>query len=93
MMFPGRKSAFRAGFWPNCNRERPPISVLSGSNRATIRPGRPIYGPKALLRNMEYNFEAFLQVLAESSRSAARRFQDPGPGFRTLPDLILYVAQ
>ena len=69
IMLPARKSAFRAGFWPDCYRERTQIglpaglrpaggliSVLSfpGSSPAKIRPGRPIYGPEALLHNIEY---------------------------------------
>jgi hypothetical protein len=28
--------------------------MLPGSSPAKIRPGRPIYGPEALLRNIEY---------------------------------------
>jgi hypothetical protein len=28
--------------------------VFSGSSPAKIRPGRPIYGPEALVRNIEY---------------------------------------
>ncbi len=56
---PGRKSVFRAGFWPDCYREstdiglpavlRPaggPISVFSRLQSGQIRPGRLIYGPE-----------------------------------------------
>ncbi len=63
---PGHKSAFRAGFWPACDREStemgPPagrrpagghISVLSRWQSGQIRSGRPTYGPEALLRNIE----------------------------------------
>ncbi len=64
---PGWQSAFQARFWPDCYRAsikigppagiRPvggPISVFSGSSPAKTRPGMPIYGPEALLRNIEY---------------------------------------
>ncbi len=47
-MLPGRKSAFRAGFWPDCYR------CFPGSSPAKIWPGRLIYGPEASLRNIEY---------------------------------------
>ena len=64
-MAPSWKLAFRAGLWPDCYREntaigplaglRPaggPISVFHSRNPAEILPGRPIYGPEALLRNI-----------------------------------------
>jgi hypothetical protein len=61
VVLPGRKSDFRAGFWPDCYRERTEISALRpafgrpegrfrffhGSSPATIRPGRPISAPEA----------------------------------------------
>ena len=63
---PGHKSAFRAGFWQDCYRESTeidppagrrlagrPISMLSGNSPAKIQPGRRIYGPEALPRNIE----------------------------------------
>ncbi len=62
MVLPGRKSAFRARLWPDCYREiteigppagQKPISLLSGGSPAKIRPGRPIYGPEAVVRNIE----------------------------------------
>ncbi len=53
-MLPGRKSAVRAGFWPDCYRERTEISPPAGSSPAQIRPGSPISGPEAVLRNIEY---------------------------------------
>ncbi len=43
IMLPGRKSAFRGGF-----------SCFPGSSPAKIRLARPISGPEALLRNIEY---------------------------------------
>ena len=61
-MLPGRKSAFRAGFWSDCYREntgpafgRPEgrFRCFPGSSPTKIRPGRPIYGPEALLHNIE----------------------------------------
>jgi hypothetical protein len=65
IVLPGHKSAFRAGFGPDCYREdteigppagrRPaggPISVFSWS-LGKIRPGRPISSPEALLCNIE----------------------------------------
>jgi hypothetical protein len=70
IMLPGRKSAFRAGFQPDCYRENteigPPAGrrpaqgrfrCFPGSSPAQIRPGRPISGPEALLRNIEYPWE------------------------------------
>ena len=48
-VLPGRKVAFRAGFWPDCCRESTEIGPP-----AKIRPGRPIYGPEALLRDIGY---------------------------------------
>jgi hypothetical protein len=60
----GRKSVFRAGFWPDCYRESPEalrpafgqlegrFRCLPGSIPAKIRPGRPISGPEALLRSI-----------------------------------------
>ena len=66
IVLPGRKSAFRAGFWPDCFREsteigpgrpkagrRADFGAFPGSRLAKIRPGRPIYSPEALLRNIE----------------------------------------
>ncbi len=47
IVLPGRKSAVRAGFWPDCYRES------TGSSPVKIRPGRPISCPEALLRNIE----------------------------------------
>ncbi len=70
MVLPGRKSDFRAGFWPDCYREStkigPPAEgqpegrfrCFPGSSPAEIRPGRLIYGPEALLRNIEYPWES-----------------------------------
>jgi hypothetical protein len=58
IVVPGRESAFRAGFWPDCYRENAEIGrpecrfrFFPGSSPAKIRPGRPIYGPEALLPN------------------------------------------
>ncbi len=66
IMPPGRKSAFRARFWPDCYRKnteiglrpafgRPegPLQRFPGSSPAKIRPGSVISGPEALLRNMK----------------------------------------
>ncbi len=66
-MVSGRKAAFRAGFWQDSVREsteidppagrRPagrPIRFFPGSSPAKIRPGMPIFGPEAPLRNMDY---------------------------------------
>jgi hypothetical protein len=64
---PGRKSALRAGFWPACYRESTEIGFPAGqrgrpegrfwcspgSRLAKIRPGRPIYGTEAVLRDIE----------------------------------------
>ena len=46
IMLPARKSAFRAGFWPDCDWESTEIGPPAG-RRAKIRPGRPISGPEA----------------------------------------------
>ncbi len=54
LVLPGRKSAFRAGFWPDCYRENTEIHLIPGSSPAKILPGRPISGSKALLHNLEY---------------------------------------
>ncbi len=60
IVLPGHNSDFRARLWPDCYREKPeigppaggPISVLSRQHSPVkIRPGRPISGPEALLRN------------------------------------------
>ncbi len=66
IMLPGRKSAFRAGFEPDCYREstemafRPAFGrpadrfrCVPGSSPAKIRRGRPFYGPEALVRQRE----------------------------------------
>ncbi len=66
ILLPCRKSAFRAVFEPDCYREStevgPPagrgpaggtILMFPGSSPAKIRPGSPIYGPEALLPNIE----------------------------------------
>jgi hypothetical protein len=66
---PGRKSAFRARFGPDCYRESTKIRLrpafgrpegrfqsFPGSSPAKIWPGRPINGPEALLHNIEYLF-------------------------------------
>ena len=66
IVLPGRKSAFRTGFWPDCCRETTEIGLRSAEGRpegrfrcipdsspAKIRSGRPIYGPEALLRSIE----------------------------------------
>ncbi len=56
----GRKSAFRAGFWPDCYREstdigrRADFEAFPVAVRPKIQLGRPICGPEALLRNIEY---------------------------------------
>ncbi len=50
-----------AGFWPECYQESAEIGprpeglflYFLGSNPAEIQPGRPIYGPEAILRNMK----------------------------------------
>ncbi len=66
IMFPGRKSAFRVGFWPVGYLERseigPPAGLLPaggfcfvcfpGSSPARIWLARPILGPEALVHNM-----------------------------------------
>ncbi len=39
------------------------LRPLSGSSPAKIRPGRPIYGPEALLRNIEYPWEGLGGIL------------------------------
>ena len=67
IVLPGRKSALRAGFWPDCYWEGSEIGLrpadgrpdgvfrcFPGSSPAKIRPGRPTYGPEALLRDTEY---------------------------------------
>jgi hypothetical protein len=64
LVLPGRKSAFRVGFWPACCRESTeigafgqpegPVRCSPGSSPAEIRSGMPIYGPEALLHNIEY---------------------------------------
>ena len=41
IVLPGRNSAFRAGFWLDCYRDK-----------TEIGPARPIYGPETLLRNI-----------------------------------------
>ncbi len=64
IVLPGRTSGFRAEFRPDSSREslrfsppaglRPaggPILRLSRFDPAEIRPGRPISGPEALVRN------------------------------------------
>ena len=67
IVLPGRNSAFRAGFWPDCyrgkHRNRPSGRPSAGRRavfgsfpvavRPKIRPGRPISGPEALVRNIE----------------------------------------
>ncbi len=69
-LLPGRKSAFRAGLWPDCYHEKteigppagrrpaggPRFRFSPGSSPAKIRPGSQIYGPEALLCNIEYMF-------------------------------------
>ena len=73
---PGRTftlSTFRAGLWPACYGEgtksagrRPDFGAFPvGSRLAKTRPGRPIYGPEALLRDI-YGPEALLRWLATS---------------------------
>jgi hypothetical protein len=59
IVLPGRKSAFRARFWPDCHRERTENGP-EGRSRwfprsipAKIQPGRPIFGPEALLRKTD----------------------------------------
>ncbi len=65
MMLPGRKSAFRAGFGPDCYWEGNEIGPPAGRRAnlgvfpAKIRPGRPLSGPEALLRNIGYPWEGF----------------------------------
>ena len=70
IVLPGRKLAFWAGFWPDCHRERTESGPAAGRRpsagrradfgafpvavRPKIRPGRPISGPEALLRNIMY---------------------------------------
>ena len=58
IVLPERESAFRAGFWPACYRGRPSgrpkaDRCIPGSRLAKIRPGRPTYGPEALLRDID----------------------------------------
>ena len=71
IVLPGRKSAFRAGFWPDCqNREsseigrpagrRPagdPISVLSRQQSGQNPARKADQRPEALLCNVEYQNE------------------------------------
>ncbi len=65
IVLPGRSSAFLAGFWPDCYRERTEIGpqpaegrpegrfrCFPGGSPAKIRPGRPISGPEALSCNI-----------------------------------------
>ncbi len=62
-VLPGRKSAFRVGFCPDCYREGteigPPAGLRPAGGRSrcfpvAVRPGRPISGPEARLRKLEY---------------------------------------
>ncbi len=81
-MLPDRKSAFRAGLWSDFLTGKAPKSALRpaegrpesrfrffpGSSLAKTRPGRPISGPEALLRNIEWglgfrNAKTLLQML------------------------------
>ncbi len=84
---PGRESAFRAGFGPDCFRKEPRSALRPAEGRlegrfrcfptsspAKIRPGRPISGPEALLRNMEYQVHS-----PNSTQHRPRKF---GPGIR-----------
>ncbi len=59
-MFPGRKSAFRA-------------FLVAELLLAKIRPGKPIYGPQAVLRNIEY------PVVKGAVSAATYRRAVPGP--------------
>ncbi len=63
-MLSGRKWAFRAGFWPDCYAESTEIGPPEGlpeshfgvfpvAVRPKIQPGKPIYGPEAVLCNIE----------------------------------------
>ncbi len=76
IVLPGRKSAFRAGFWPDCYREsdrnrpsgRPEgrFGYFPGSGPAKIRPGKLICGPEALLRNTEHKRPLEFEVVLDS---------------------------
>ncbi len=78
IMIPGRKSAFRAGFWPGCHRESTEMGPPAGKAgrradfgsfpvavRPKTRPGRPIYGPEALARNIDQDNERPQQTLTD----------------------------
>ncbi len=49
IVFPGRKSAFRAGFWLDCYREGTEIGPTADQRPA----GGPIYSPEAPLGNLK----------------------------------------
>ncbi len=99
---PGHKSVFRAGFWPDCHQKNTkigPPAGLPGSSPAKIWPGKPISGPEALLRNIEY-----VWYLAPASEPAcnARLLghsgdldqgcdRNAGTKPRSNADLVLYV--
>ncbi len=63
-VLPDSKSAFRAGFWPDRYRESAEVGPVGrpegrflffpNSRPAKIRPGRPIFDPEAVSRNIEY---------------------------------------
>ncbi len=82
IVFPGRKSAFHARFWPAATGEAPKSGLrpaegrpegrfwcLPGGSPAKIWPGSSIYGPEALLRNRV----CFFSQAARGSKWVRRR--------------------
>ncbi len=72
---PGRKSAFRVEFWPECYVETTEIGppahfrFFPGGSPAKIWPGMLISGPEALLRNIEYHVYFYLFAVGPKSSS------------------------
>ncbi len=57
LMLPGWKLGFRAGFRPDSSREGIKVNrfgSFSDCNPGEIRPGKPMSGPEASLRNLKY---------------------------------------
>jgi hypothetical protein len=102
VVLPGRNSAFRAGFWPDCYRENTKIGLwpaegrpearfwcLPGSSPAKIRPGRPSSGPEALSRNIEYHPQLRLRPKYKSETSFP---SDPGRNRPKILDRLRHMA-
>ncbi len=100
IVLPGRKWAFRAGFWPDCYREStemgPPagrLRYLPASSPAKIRPGRAIYCPEALLTSSSLS-EASPGLRAHSAKQPHRpSHQEPAESspcgdFQQLPGFV-----